>query len=506
MPVAPTYNRQFNFTNYQASNPATPLPGNEVDAELSAVKGTTDAINANLNLIQRSDGQLANNSVGPQQMQAELFGGWSPSAVWSSASVFYNVGQTVFYNEKVYLCTAANTSSVGLTPDVYGAAWTLVVDYTTFTIPAGSVVSSSFAAGAVNSAALGANLALPASPSAGDNSLLIPTTAFVDAQATATVASFRNRIINGAMRIDQRHAGASGSASGYTIDRWKYTGTVADLTWGQKLGSVTPPVGFSSYLGFSTATQRATVSTDTFEVFQTIEGLDLEDIAFGTASAQPVQLSFWVYSNQTGLFSGSLRNAALNRSYVFSFTIAAANTWQFVTVAIPGDTAGTWDTSDSNGCLVVAFNLGAGSNFLAAAGAWSAGNFIGVTGGKGIVNTLNATMYLTGVQLNVGAGGAFAPFERRSIQHELSLCQRYYETQIDCVSGSTALAAFYFKSVPFAVPKRAAPTVTISQNSASGITAPLVNATATGQWSWQYTGGGGTSDNMFITWKADADF
>jgi len=109
--TAPTpYNRIFSFTNYQTSNPAAPLPGNEVDAEYNAIKATTDEIIADLALIQRSDGKIANASVGPQQLTPSLLTGINPPTQWSGSSVSYDVGDTVFSGLLLYVCNTANVS------------------------------------------------------------------------------------------------------------------------------------------------------------------------------------------------------------------------------------------------------------------------------------------------------------------------------------------------------------------------------------------------------------
>lgn len=183
--TAPTpYNRIFSFTNFQTANPSLPLPGNEVDAELNAVKATTDATIASLSLIQRSDGQLANQSVGPQQLLPSLLAGISPATQWSGLGVSYQPGNTVFSGLLLYVCNTANVSSAGA-PPASNMNWTFLADFSGVAIPPGSITSAAFAPGAVNSAALGSGLALPASPSPGDNSTAIATTAFVDAAIAA---------------------------------------------------------------------------------------------------------------------------------------------------------------------------------------------------------------------------------------------------------------------------------------------------------------------------------
>jgi hypothetical protein len=273
---------------------------------------------------------------------------------------------------------------------------------------------------------------------------------------------FKNRIINGGMVIDQRNAGASGTAAAaYTIDRWKYDATQASKgTWQQNAGSVTPPVGFTNYLGFTSSSAYSVLSADYFTFIQYIEGFNTSDLAWGTANAKTVTLSFWVRSSLTGTFGGSITNSAFNRSYPFTYTINAANTFEYKTVTIAGDTTGTWLTTNGIG-VGVSFSLGTGATFSGTAGAWTGSGLISATGATSVVGTNGATFYITGVQLEVGSTAT--SFDYRDYGRELIMCQRYFFV---AVSGSakywgmgqnysaSALTAY----IQFPVTMRAAPT------------------------------------------------
>jgi hypothetical protein len=241
------------------------------------------------------------------------------------------------------------------------------------------------------------------------------------------ISGARNRIINGDMRLDQRNAGASVTVAGllgdYTLDRWmgyEFTDGVATI-----IRSSTAPVGFSNSLLWTTTTADASLAAGQFAmVQQKIEGFNTSDLAWGTSSAKSVTLSFYVRSSLTGTFDGAIVNGAspADRSYVFNYTISSANTWEYKTVTIPGDTTGTWNTDNTTG-MVVRFSMGTGTTYQTTANAWAAGNFLGTSSGTSVVGTLNATWYVTGVQLEVGSTAT--PFERRSYGQELALCQRY---------------------------------------------------------------------------------
>ena len=235
---------------------------------------------------------------------------------------------------------------------------------------------------------------------------------------------FKNRIINGAMVIDQRNAGAAVTAQdSFPVDRFKYEASQASkFTLQQNAGSVTLPAGFINYLGATSSSSYSITSTDYFVLSQKIEGLNAADLAWGTASAATVTLSFRVYSSLTGTFGGALLNSAQNRSYPFSYSIPTANTWTTISITIAGDTSGTWLTTSGTG-IALRFGLGVGTSFSGTAGAWAGSLFFSATGAVSVVGTNGATFYITGVQLEKGTTAT--SFDYRPYGTELQLCQRY---------------------------------------------------------------------------------
>ena len=250
----------------------------------------------------------------------------------------------------------------------------------------------------------------------------------------------KNRIINGDFRIDQRNAGASVTASTtgneiYTLDRWSYYASQASkFTVQQNAAAVTPPAGFTNYLGITSSSAYSITSSDWFTIKQSIEGFNGSDLGWGTANAKTVTLSFWVRSSLTGTFGGSVRNSLGNRSYPFSYSIPVANTWTLISITIAGDTTGTWAT-DNTTFAQIFFGLGVGSSNSGTAGAWAAAGYGSSTGATSVVGTNGATFYITGVQLEVGTSAT--PIERRLYNQELANCQRYYE--VLTANGSLAM-------------------------------------------------------------------
>jgi len=290
---------------------------------------------------------------------------------------------------------------------------------------------------------------------------------------------FKNRIINGACVIDQRNAGASVTPTSgqYTLDRYQVAATqTGKYSVEQTITGVGAPIGFTDYLGVTSLSAYSVLSTDVFNVRQAIEGYNIADLMWGTANAKTVTLSFWVRSSLTGTFGGSLRNGAADRSYPYTYTISSANTWEYKTVTIAGDTTGTWNTTNGIGVQVI-FSLGAGATLSNTAGAWAAGSFVSATGATSVVGTNGATFYVTGVQLEKGSTAT--PFERRQFGTELALCQRYYQQYggDDTLTTMSPLGTGINSTqarVPFVfpVPMRVAPSVTqLSAGIADGVNA-----------------------------------
>jgi hypothetical protein len=231
------------------------------------------------------------------------------------------------------------------------------------------------------------------------------------------------------MVIDQRQAGLEINPAGnntYCIDRWMTNSNVSSkFKIQQNAGSVTPPTGFTYYLGATSLSAYTVGSSDSFGLVQKIEGYNFADLDFGKSTAKTVTISFWVRSSLTGTFGGSLTNGDINRSYPFTYTINAANTWEKETITIPGDTTGSWLTTNGIAAWVW-FGLGMGSTLSGTAGAWAGAEYRSATGGTSVVGTNGATFYITGVQLEKGTQAT--EFDYRDYGREFIMCQRYYQS------------------------------------------------------------------------------
>jgi hypothetical protein len=288
------------------------------------------------------------------------------------------------------------------------------------------------------------------------------TPAYLNTQAQYT--GFKNRLINGDMTISQRNGTSSVNATDglYTLDRWRCGASANSVFSVQQ--STAAPAGFSNSLLVTSLAATSLGTNSNFEMMQFIEGFNTADLGFGTANAQTVTLSFWVRSSLTGTFGGSLMNGTFNRSYPFSYTISAANTWEQKSVTITGDTAGTWVGSTNGIGIVVNFGLGVGTGRSGTAGAWASSEFYSATGAVSVVGTSGATWQVTGVQLEKGQTAT--SFDVLPISTEIALCQRYYEIgSYDGVGGFISAAGVSVYSwVSFAVRKRGNPTMSAPAN------------------------------------------
>lgn len=298
--------------------------------------------------------------------------------------------------------------------------------------------------------------------------------------------TWRNRIINGAMVIDQRNAGASvnlvSSGNTFLVDRFfGYAAQNSKLTAQQNAGGLIGanlPSGFTNYLGATSSATWTAGASESFVLGQFIEGFNFADMRWGTANAASVTISFWVRSSLTGTFSGAVANGAADRSYPFTFTVSASNTWEQKSITIAGDTTGTWVGATNGLGLRMYFDLGSGSSNRTTAGSWASGFFIGATGANSLGSVSGATFYITGVQLEKGSTAT--SFDYRPYGTEEQLCERYGQKIAFNIYIGNGNGFFWSVPINYQTSMRAAPTfgafsggstANISAESAESITA-----------------------------------
>jgi hypothetical protein len=289
------------------------------------------------------------------------------------------------------------------------------------------------------------------------------TKEYVDTAASGVIpANYpinSNRIINGDMRIDQRNNGATfNGQNSYLVDRWLYIAPAGanQFNWSRNLNNINGPIGFPYYLGAQSNSAHTALATETFYLEQRIEADMVSDFAWGTPQAQPITLSFWIYSSLTGAFSGAILNMAGTRSYPFSFSAPIANTWTKIIITIPGDTGGAWVMSSNAAAIRVAFDYGCGATYRGSVGAWTSTPYFGVTGAVSVNGTSAAILYLTGVKLEIGS--VTTPYNRQSPAKSQADCERYFRWIIFNMEWQAGAAGSYMmQSIPLSM--RAAPTM-----------------------------------------------
>ena len=325
----------------------------------------------------------------------------------------------------------------------------------------------------------GTTLTFTAAPSSGTQNIYVRylstiTTALAPSQNTVQYSSlnsdnqsklgiqYKNRIINSAMVIDQRNAGASvtpaNATTTYITDRFALYESTSGTITGQQV--VDAPTGFINSLKVTVTSSATPAANELTIARQAIEGYNTADLGWGTANAKTVTLSFWVKSSLTGQFGGSFVNANVDRSYPFTYTISSASTWEQKTITVAGDTTGTWGTTNGVG-IYVFFDLGTNADRLGTANTWAAADYRGATGDTKLISTNSATWQLTGVQLEVGTQATQFTTAGGSYGAELALCQRYYAALATPIyyQGFASGAASVAGMIYFPVSMRAAPTI-----------------------------------------------
>ena len=422
------------------------------------------------------------NNISVLYLGLPVIGGSSPgnTAFLSATDITATAGQTIFASAGSYTPGFVQVYRNGVR---LGNADFTATNGTTITLAVGAVSGDLITIEYYTLTSL--TNALPLTGGTVTGSTTFNSTVTVNGASASGFTGMKNRIINGNMTIDQRNAGASvvvGSGA-FPVDRWFSVEDTDGALTAEQVEDV--PAGFVNSVKITTTTADSSLTTtQTAQFMQMIEGFNVSDLGFGSASAQTVTLSFWVKSSLTGTMGGSVRNDSANRSYPFSYTISAANTWEQKSITIAGDTTGTWLTNNGIGLRLV-FSLGCGPSRLGTAGAWNANNNTGPTGEVPVIGTLNATWYITGVQLERGSNAT--SFEFIDYGRQLIQCQRYFtKFQTDGTGfagiavgtqGATTESIF---AIGFPVQMRVEPTCAISNLDVSDVVTYGVDATLGG--------------------------
>jgi|GEM_PF-1673174 len=238
--------------------------------------------------------------------------------------------------------------------------------------------------------------------------------------------------INGNMDVSLEHGSTVvpvAGATSYVIDQWKVAAIGATVSAQQTANA---PPGYTNSLYVSVATPMpAPGPNDQVVIYTPIEGSRWRKLAFGTTSAVALSIGFWIKAFRPGPYAGAVKNqlgTTIDRAYPFSFQIQASNVWEYKTVTIPGDTAGTW-VSGAVQAATLSIQMAAGANLLAAEGAWLDGQYGAVSGMVNGAATTSDYMQLTGVMLLPGnevPSAERAAFITRAADEESEWCRRYW--------------------------------------------------------------------------------
>ena len=248
--------------------------------------------------------------------------------------------------------------------------------------------------------------------------------------------SNRNIAINGAMTVKQRGSSFTSlsGVSTYPADRFRFLNEYGTF---DAVNSSTSPDGFSNSIRFDCTTANTSpAANDEIYVQQLVEAQDLQQLAYGSSAAKAITVSFYVRSNKTGDYGFWVHMPDASRQYATTYTISSADTWEYKTITIPGDSSGTINNDTGIG-LNFRWYLGSGSSYSGTpASAWEVADANARTTTLNLADNTSNEWYLTGVQIEQGTGAT--PFEYRSFGDELARCQRYYVK-----SNSGLMGRFY---------------------------------------------------------------
>jgi hypothetical protein len=287
--------------------------------------------------------------------------------------------------------------------------------------------------------------------SIADDAITVP-------KVTDQILTNRNLIINGAMQVTQRGTSfANPSDDTYSLDRMHIFNSNDGATTITQDTTVPSGEGFTQSIKFDCTTLDGTIAAGQYLTFnQRIEGYNNAVLGYGASGAKSITVSFYAKSNLTGTFCYSVRNGAINRAYIKEFSLTSANTWERISFTIPGETSGTWLTTNGIGSIHQ-ISLSMGSTYHGTANQWNSSNVVATSNQVNFLSSTDNEFFLTGWQVELG--DTATPFEHRSFGDELARCQRYHQ-KIDLYTSNGGVAnSWYYQNVNFLTEMRAAPTL-----------------------------------------------
>ncbi|WP_273430456.1 hypothetical protein [Chitinibacter tainanensis] len=499
MPTAQNYSPTADFSQDETVNASgrSTVNTTKLDTEFANIATSFNALNGNLQKLQRDDGKLADYLVEPYNLSDRLrsivCGGWNPRGNWA-ANTQYSPRDFVLASGLQFVCIAGHKSGSSFGGDnafwmaassaidasnaaaqanasAVSAASSASAASTSASAAANSATAASSAATAAgdsaNSASNSATSAASSASAAGSSATSAAENASIAINAASSVygVAGRNIIINGDMSWDQERVGAvvtpaTTGALAYVLDQVALFNSQASKITSQQVADA--PVGFSKSLKLVVASAVTPLAADYFQCVLPIEGSNAIELAWGAATGRAVTLQFRIKASVTGTFAGCIRNgSALNRSYLFTYVVSSTG-WAVFSVTIPADVIGSWATDNARAFDIV-FDLGSGSNFNGTANTWQAGNQTRVSGSINWIANTGATWQITGVKLE--AGSVATPWTphwgRWGGEQQAAL--RYYQRFTLSVVG-TGNVRYVTASSILRAPMRSAPTLITRDN------------------------------------------
>ena len=408
--------------------------------------------------------------------------GWAPSEVnawgrevmasvrtWYEDAEWRNWGHTITFSSG----TVFTVSSVDVTAIYVAGRRIRMVGSSTGTIY-GRVVSSTFSTDTTVTASW------DGSEDAMVSETLTASIALITHPRALPALPRENLLDNADFTIWQRGTSLAAIATGeHAADRWRWAQVGTGVVTISQETTVLPNEKTAYAIKIDVTTADTLIAAgDFYTITQRVEGPRAAAAGFGDADARPLTLSFWVRSPDTGAHDLAIRNSALDRAYVTTYTIAVADTWEFKVITIPGDTTGTWLKTSGAVGLHISFPLGVGLTYHGTTGTWEAANDLGVSGSATVIDDAASNFYLAEPKVEIGESATDYVPEHPSVTQER--CQRYYWRDLGGgLAASVGQTTSFDFSVQFPTAMNANPTVALVDTSPT-VSAGGGNHTAAG--------------------------